>query len=211
MCHASSLCEMFYTASYKNLVVVWEWELLPHASELSIPFYLLTGALSWLPSDGKISLSGRYFFIKATILSRIYSCRELKKNGPYSYHNEKLPFSIFTWSSLDWFHTLWDGRSPVQYTQSNWIGNGALHNELWTLTFEPTRGSHLAITHTSVLQSGTRFLDWKKKMFQLKLFDHSLKNKILYSYAWDDKYIFDLLPTWAWKITCCRFDWVLQW
>ena len=74
--------------------------------ERSIQFYLLTGALSWLPSDGKISLSGRYFFIKATILSRIYSCRELKKNGPYSYHNEKSPFSIFTWSSLDWFHTL---------------------------------------------------------------------------------------------------------
>ena len=53
--------------------------ILPHASELSFQFYLLTGALSWLPSDGKISLSGRYFFIKATILSRIYSCHKLEE------------------------------------------------------------------------------------------------------------------------------------
>ena len=32
-------------------------------------------------------------------------------------------YHMCTWSSLDWFHTLWAGRSPVQYTKSNWNGN----------------------------------------------------------------------------------------
>ena len=72
------------------------------------------------------------------------------KSDLYNDHKGK-PLSS-TWSSLDWFHTLWGGKSPVQYTQSNWIGNGT--TAYWTLNSNrrTSKGEWFSCALTSVLQ-----------------------------------------------------------
>lgn len=47
-------------------------------------------------------------------------------------------YHMCTWSSLDWFQTLWAGRSPVQYTKSNWNGIRRKNHTLIIWPLQPT-------------------------------------------------------------------------
>ena len=100
--------------------------------ERSIQFYLLTGALSWLPSDGKISLSGRYFFIKATILSRIYSCHELEERLIHIAITKAKQLYFLSLPGLLWTGSIHCEVASLQSSTPSQteLGMEALHNEL---------------------------------------------------------------------------------
>ena len=111
---------------------------------LFIQFYLLTGALSWLPSEGRISLLGRYFFIKVTILSRIYSCQRIRAVyiAITQVNHYLLPLPGLLWTGSIHCEVASLQSSTPSQTE---LGMEPLHNELWTLTFELPRGSRLAV------------------------------------------------------------------